>query len=110
VAASKAGGDVEAAHKQAMDALDAHLTAGIAELDRRGGDAAAKKRFTAKIAAARAKLNGIAGVDGDHRSEPRESVRRPAVRPAPKDRWRRKGFDLAVPTVDPWVVTKSLET
>jgi hypothetical protein len=110
VAASKAGGDVRAAHKQAMDALDAHLTAGIAELDRRGGDAAAKKRFTAKIAAARAKLNGIAGVDGDHRSEPRESVRRPAVRPAPKDRWRRKGFDLAVPTVDPWVVTKSLET
>jgi hypothetical protein len=97
VQAHRGGGDVKAAHASAMQALDAHLKAGIAELDRRGGNPKHKQAFAAKIRAARQKLNAMAGV-GNPRHEPRESVRRPAVRG-----FKRKDLALGVPDW-PWVV------
>lgn len=94
VQAARGGGDVKQAHGAAMQSLDAHLKAGLAELDRRGGNPRHKQAFAKKIAAARAKLNGLAGVDHP-RTEPRASVQRPAVR---RGFGRHKGVSV------PWLV------
>ena len=110
VQASRGGGDVKAAHGAAMKALDEHLKTGLAELDRRGGAPQHKAAFAAKIRAARAKLNQLAGVDGDHRSEPRESVRRPAVKPQrPRSGFSRKGAPPWVTKAGRWVTIGAQE-